>query len=203
MSWYDSQITLDAFLNPSPSSPPPEPQGSKSPEPQESEAELAEARPEPEVRRCGLCGEPSVLLSFYRRLRLHLGAMEIYVKDGKLIAKADIKRVYHKCRKGLIDNLRFLMHLHDRMKAEGKAKGGRFVLLGVGKAADDDLYVYGIGRFPEEFGGFRVKHIEIERPEDLERLIYYMDPVPEDVIEEALREPETEEDQIRLSEFVE
>jgi hypothetical protein len=89
MSWHDSQTTLDAFLNPSPSSPPPEPQGSKSPEPQESKAELAEARPEPEVRRCGFCGEPSVLLSFYRRLRLHLGAIEIYVKDGTYIINAE------------------------------------------------------------------------------------------------------------------
>jgi hypothetical protein len=40
--------------------------------------------------------------------------------------------------------------------------------LGVSKAYDDDLYAYGVGRFPEEFDGLKIKHIEVEKVETLE-----------------------------------
>jgi hypothetical protein len=195
MSWHDSQTTLDAFLNPSPSSPPPEPQ--------ESKVELAEARPE--VWRCEVCGEPSGPFAF-KRLRLHPGAVKLYLKGGKWSARADMDHIYNRCLKGLVENLRFLKRLYDDlyyyMYYRKRVEGGRFVIVGVGKAYDDTLYAYGVGRFPREFEGFRVGYVEVEDVEALERFHYHLQSVPEDVIKEALRESE-EEEQVGLSEFVE
>jgi hypothetical protein len=199
MSWHDSQTTLDAFLNPSPSSPPPEPQGSKSPEPQESKAELAEARPE--VWRCEVCGEPSGPFAF-KRLRLHPGAVKLYCDNYlRWSARAEMD-VYNRCRKGLIENLRFLKMFYEVMYYRGKPKAGEFTVVGVGKAYDDSLYIYGIGRFPQEYEGFRVNYVEAEDVEALERFHSHLEPVPEDVLEEAFSEPEEEQKQARLSEFV-
>jgi hypothetical protein len=45
------------------------------------------------------------------------------------------------------------------------SRDGKLRLLGVGKAYDDDLYAYGVGRFPEEFDGLKIKHIETETME--------------------------------------
>jgi hypothetical protein len=200
MSWHDSQTTLDAFLNPSPSSPPPEPQGSKSPEPQESKAELAEARPE--VWRCEVCGEPSGPFTF-QKLRLHPGAVKLYLKGYvKWEARADMDHVYHRCRKGLIENLRFLKLFYEVMYYRGKPKAGEFTVVGVGKAYDDSLYIYGVGRFPQEYEGFRVNYVEAEDVEALEKFHSHLESVPEDVLEEAFSEPEEEQKQVRLGEFV-
>jgi hypothetical protein len=200
MSWYDSQTKLDAFLNPS--NPPPEPQGSKSPEPQGPEAETAEARAEPEVWRCEVCGEPSGPFAF-KRMRLHPGAVRLY-RDNCLrwSARADMDHVYNRCRKGLIENLKFLkMFYMEMLYYRGRPKGREFDLVGVGKAYDDTLYVYGVGKFPQEYEGFRVNYVEAEDVGALEKFHSYLEPVPEDVLEEALREPE--EKQVRLSEFEE
>jgi hypothetical protein len=150
-------------------------------------AERAEES-EAEAGRCGLCGEPDGPLSF-KRLRLHAGALYLYLKGDRWIAVADIDHVYHKCRKGLIDNLRFLKRLYDHLYTNGRpSRDGRLRLLGVSKAYDDDLYAYGVGRFPEEFDGLKIKHIETETMEGFERLHYYMQPVPEEVVGEALEE---------------
>jgi hypothetical protein len=150
-------------------------------------AERAE-EDEAEAGRCGLCGEPDGPLSF-KRLRLHAGALYLYLKGGRWIAVADIDHVYHKCRKGLIDNLRLLKRLYDHLYTNGRpSRDGRLRLLGVSKAYDDDLYAYGVGRFPEEFDGLKIKHIETETMEGFERLHYYMQPVPEEVVREALEE---------------
>jgi hypothetical protein len=150
-------------------------------------AERAE-EDEAEAGRCGLCGEPDGPLSF-RRHRLHAGALYLYLKGGRWIAVADIDHVYHRCRKGLIDNLRLLKRLYDHLYTNGRAsRDGRLRLLGVGKAYDDDLYAYGVGRFPDEFDGLKIKHIETETIERFERLHYYMQPVPEEVVREALEE---------------
>jgi hypothetical protein len=139
-----------------------------------------------EAGRCGLCGEPDGPLAF-KRLRLHAGALYLYFKDGRWLARADIDHVYHRCRKGLIDNLRLLKRLYDHLYTNGRpSRDGRLRLLGVGKAYDDDLYAYGVGRFPEEFDGLKIKHIETETMEGFERLHYYMQPVPEEVVREAL-----------------
>jgi hypothetical protein len=76
------------------------------------------------------------------------------------LARADIDHVYHRCRKGLIDNLRLLKRLYDHLYTNGRpSRDGRLRLLGVSKAYDDDLYAYGVGRFPEEFDGLELTKI--------------------------------------------
>jgi hypothetical protein len=151
----------------------------------ESEDGELEGEGEAEATRCGDCGEGSR----FERLRLHAGALCLYLKGDRWLAVADIDHVYHRCRKGLIDNLRFLKRLYDHLYTNGRAsRDGRLRLLGVSKAYDDDLYAYGVGRFPEEFDGLKIKHIETETMEGFERLHYYMQPVPEEVVGEALEE---------------
>jgi hypothetical protein len=136
-----------------------------------------------EAGRCGDCGEGSR----FERLRLHAGALCLYFKDGRWLARADIDHVYHRCRKGLIDNLRFLKRLYDYLYMNGRpSRDGRFRLLGVGKAYGDGLYAYGVGRFPERFDGLKIKHLEVEKVESLEALQYGLEPVPEEVVGEAL-----------------
>jgi hypothetical protein len=136
-----------------------------------------------EATRCGDCGEGFR----FERLRLHAGALCLYFKDGRWLARADIDHVYHKCRKGLIDNLRLLKRLYDHLYTNGRAsRDGRFRLLGVGKAYGDGLYAYGVGRFPEEFDGLKINHIEVEKVEGLEALQYGLEPVPEEAVREAL-----------------
>jgi hypothetical protein len=138
---------------------------------------------EAETGRCGVCGEGSR----FERLRLHAGALCLYFKDGRWLARADIDHVYHKCRKGLIDNLRLLKRLYDHLYTNGRAsRDGRLRLLGVGKAYGDGLYAYGVGRFPEEFEGLKIKNLEVEKVEGLEALQYGLEPVPEEVVGEAL-----------------
>jgi hypothetical protein len=136
-----------------------------------------------EAGRCGDCGEGSR----FERLRLHAGALYLYFKDGRWLARADIDHVYHRCRKGLIDNLRFLKRLYDYLYMNGRpSRDGRLRLLGVGKAYGDGLYAYGVGRFPEEFDGLKINHLEVEKVEGLEALQYGLEPVPEEVVGEAL-----------------
>jgi hypothetical protein len=138
-----------------------------------------------EAGRCGDCGEGSR----FERLRLHAGALCLYFKDGRWLARADIDHVYHRCRKGLIDNLRFLKRLYDHLYTNGRpSRDGRLRLLGVGKAYGDGLYAYGVGRFPERFDGLKINHIEVEKVESLEALQYGLEPVPEEVVGEALEE---------------
>jgi hypothetical protein len=132
--------------------------------------------------RCGLCGEGSS----FEGLRLHAGALCLYLKGDRCVARADIDHVYHKCRKGLIDNIRFLRRLFIYVFQDASQMGRPFRLLGVGKAYGDSLYVYGVGSFPEEFEGFRLIHIKTERVESLEALRYGLEPVPEEVVREAL-----------------
>jgi hypothetical protein len=137
---------------------------------------------EAETGRCGVCGEGSS----FERLRLHAGALCLYLKGGRWIAVADIDHVYHKCRKGLIDNIRFLRRLFIYVFQDASQMGRPFRLLGVGKAYGDSLYVYGVGSFPEEFEGLKLIHIKAERVESLEALHYGLEPVPEEVVGEAL-----------------
>jgi hypothetical protein len=142
-----------------------------------------EGEGEAEAGRCGDCGEGSM----FERLRLHAGALCLYFKDGRWLAVADIGHLYHKCRKGLIDNLRLLKRLYYHLYTNGRpSRDGRFRLLGVGKAYGDGLYAYVVGRFPEEFDGLKIKHIEVEKVESLEALNYSLEPVPEEVVRETL-----------------
>jgi hypothetical protein len=129
--------------------------------------------------------------------------VKLYLKGYvKWEARADMDHVYHRCRKGLIENLRFLKLFYEVMYYRGKPKAGEFTVVGVGKAYDDSLYIYGVGKFPQEYEGFRVNYVEAEDVEALEKFHSYLEPVPEDVIEEALSEPEEEQKQARLGEFV-
>ncbi len=139
------------------------------------------AREEDDAGRCELCGEPDGPLSS-KRLRLHAGALTLYLRGGRWAARADIDHVYHRCRKGLVENIRFLKRLYDYVCVRGS--NGK--VLGVGKAYDDDLYIYGVGRFPESFEGLRLRHIETETMDWFDRLHHYLDPVPEEVLREAL-----------------
>lgn len=131
--------------------------------------------------------------------------MKLYRKNFEWSARADMDRVYNRCRKGLVENLKFLKRLYDDlhyyMYYRKRVGGGRFEIIGVGKAYDDTIYIYGVGRFPQEFEGFRVNYVEVEEVEALERFHSHLELVPEDVIKEALREPEEEQKQARLSEF--
>jgi len=74
----------------------------------------------------------------------HPGSISLYIKNGKLRVLADIDHAYHKCKEGLIDNICFLY----RMMCELKSMGYNVVV--VGKAFDDDLYVYISGRIGEK-----------------------------------------------------
>jgi hypothetical protein len=67
------------------------------------------------------------------KLTLHPGAIYLYFKDGILKVLADIDHVYHRCEKGLKDNIRFLYKTFNDLKSIG------YDVAIVGKAYDDDL----------------------------------------------------------------
>jgi hypothetical protein len=187
---FGDQTSLDSYLTTLDSFTSGEPEGGEleAEEGVEEEtigSETVERAERAEAGRCGDCGEGSR----FERLRLHAGALCLYFKDGRWLARADIDHVYHKCRKGLIDNLRLLKRLYDYLYMNGRpSRDGRLRLLGVGKAYGDGLYAYGVGRFPEEFDGLKIKHLEVEKVESLEALNYSLESVPEEVVREALEE---------------
>jgi hypothetical protein len=119
------------------------------------------------------------------RYTLHAGSIFLYVKDGKLKALADIDHVYHKCREGLIDNIGFLYS----MMCELRSKGYNVVV--VGKAFDDDLYVYVSDRPSEDkifYKGFTLKVLDnFNSIEGFEKMSWYMQYVDEETIMEAIR----------------
>ena len=43
--------------------------------------------------------------------RLHGGSIYLYVKKGRLFALADMDHVYRDCRRGLVENIRFLYRM--------------------------------------------------------------------------------------------
>jgi hypothetical protein len=119
------------------------------------------------------------------RYTLHAGSIFLYIKDGSLKALADIDHVYYKCREGLIDNIGFLY----KMMCEFKSKGYDVVV--VGKAFDDNLYVYVVDRVEEEkivYNGLDVKVIGgFSNVEGFERMSWYMQSVDGEMIMEAIR----------------
>jgi len=122
------------------------------------------------------------------RYTLHAGSIFLYVKDGELKALADIDHVFHKCREGLRENIVFLY----RMMCEFKSKG--YDVLVVGKAFDDDLYAYFVGRVEEEkivYNGLNVKVIGgFNNIEGFEKMNWYMQSVDGEMIAEAIGEVE-------------
>jgi hypothetical protein len=115
----------------------------------------------------------------------HPGSIFLYVKDGKLKALADIDHVYYKCREGLIDNIVFLYSMMCVLRSNG------YNVVVVGKAFDDDLYVYVSDRPSENkifYKGFTLKVLDnFNIIEGFERMNWHMQVVDEEMIMEAIR----------------
>jgi hypothetical protein len=118
------------------------------------------------------------------RYTLHLGSIFLYVKDGRLKALADIDHVYSKCSGGLRENIVSLY----RMMCELKSKGYDVVV--VGKAFDDDLYVYVSGRVKDDkifYKGFTLKVFNnFDNVEGFEKMNWYMQAVDDEIVREAV-----------------
>jgi hypothetical protein len=99
-----------------------------------------------------------------------------------------VERIPEGGGRGLIDNIGFLY----RVMCELKSKGYDVVV--VGKAFDDDLYVYFVDRVGEEkivYNGLNVKVIGgFNNIDCFERANWYMQSVDEEVIVEAVGEVE-------------
>jgi len=115
----------------------------------------------------------------------HPGSIFLYVKDGKLKVLADIDHVYYKCREGLIDNIVFLYSMMCVLRSNG------YNVVVVGKAFDDDLYVYVSDRPSENkifYKGFTLKVLDnFNIIEGFERMNWHMQVVDEETIMEAIR----------------
>ena len=115
--------------------------------------------------------------------RLHGGVSYLYVKRGRLFALADMDHVFKDCRRGLIENIRFLY----RMMVDLKTRGYR--VFAVGKAYDDDLYAWvdGGGR-DLEYDGLKVAVFKApERVDYFERFGYGLQMVSLSLVYEALK----------------
>ena len=117
--------------------------------------------------------------------RLHAGALYLYTKHGRIYALADMDHVYEDCKHRLIENIRFLY----RMMVDLRARGLK--VFAVGKAYDDDLYVwlYDKSRGELEYQGMKV--IVFEAPKTVEgfkKFSYGLQSVSPSLVEEALRE---------------
>jgi hypothetical protein len=129
-----------------------------------------------ELHGCKYCG-----LKGRGRYTLHAGSIFLYVKDGKLKALADIDHVFHKCREGLRENIKFLM----KMLYEFRSRG--YDAVAVCKDFDDDLYIYVRGEVGEDtvkYNGLDVKIVD-SGIEEFEEMNYYMDRVDGIIVCEA------------------
>jgi hypothetical protein len=101
-------------------------------------------------------------------------------------ALADIDHVHHKCREGMIDNISFLYSMMCELRSKG------YNVLVVGKAFDDDLYVYVVDRVEEEkivYNGLDVKVIGgFNNIDDFEKMSWYTQVVGEETVMETIRE---------------
>jgi len=135
--------------------------------------------PVTEASKCNYC-----VLKDVKKYIFHPGSIFLYVKDGKLKALADIDHVYHKCREGLIDNIGFLY----KMMCELRSKGYNVVV--IGKAFDDDLYVYASDRPSENkifYKGFTLKVLDnFNSIEGFEKMSWYMQYVDDEAVREAV-----------------
>jgi len=129
--------------------------------------------------KCNYC-----ILKEMEKYIFHPGSIFLYVKDGKLKVLADIDHVYYKCREGLIDNIVFLYS----MMCELRSKGYNVVV--VGKAFDDDLYVYVSDRPSENkifYKGFTLKVLDnFNSIEGFEKMNWYMQYVDDEAVREAV-----------------
>jgi hypothetical protein len=137
--------------------------------------------PDTKPSKCNYC-----VLKNVKKYILHPGSIFLYVKDGKLKALADIDHVYHKCREGLIDNIVFLYRVMCELKSNG------YNVLVVGKAFDDDLYVYASDRPSEDkdeifYKGFTLKVLDnFKSIEGFEKMNWYMQSVDDEIVIEAV-----------------
>jgi len=67
------------------------------------------------------------------KFKLHPGAVYLYLKDGKIRVSADMDYVYQNCRRGLIQNIRFLYRMFNDFRSSG------YDVVIVEKAYDDSL----------------------------------------------------------------
>jgi hypothetical protein len=136
--------------------------------------------PATEPSKCSYC-----VLKDVKKYIFHPGSIFLYVKDGELKVLADIDHVYYKCREGLIDNIGFLYS----MMCELRSKGYNVVV--VGKAFDDDLYVYASDRPSENkifYKGFTLKVLDnFNSIDSFEKMNWYMQIVNDETIMEAIR----------------
>jgi hypothetical protein len=130
--------------------------------------------------KCNYC-----ILKEMEKYIFHPGSIFLYVKDGKLKVLADIDHVYYKCREGLIDNIVFLYSMMCVLRSNG------YNVVVVGKAFDDDLYVYVSDRPSENkifYKGFTLKVLDnFNIIEGFERMNWHMQVVDEETIMEAIR----------------
>jgi len=68
------------------------------------------------------------------KFKLHPGSFSLYFRDGGLRVLADIDHVFHKCMRGLKENIVFLDGVFNYLRSRG------YYVAVVGKAFDDDLY---------------------------------------------------------------
>jgi len=69
--------------------------------------------------------------------RLHVGAMYVFMHTDPPTVLADIDHVYYKCRNGLVFNIKALVDIARSVESINMGK-----VLVIGKAYDDDLYLY-------------------------------------------------------------
>ena len=130
--------------------------------------------------KCNYC-----ILKEMEKYIFHPGSIFLYVKDGKLKVLADIYHVYYKCREGLIDNIVFLYSMMCELRSNG------YNVVVVGKAFDDELYVYVSDRPSENkifYKGFTLKVLDnIKSIDSFEKMNWYMQIVNDETIMEAIR----------------
>ena len=116
--------------------------------------------------------------------RLHAGALYLYTKHGEIYALADMDHVYEDCKHGLIENIKFLY----RMMVDLRARGLK--VFAVGKAYDDDLYVwlYDRSRGELEYQGMKVIVFEAPKTvEDFRKFSYGLQTVSPNLVMKALK----------------
>jgi hypothetical protein len=141
--------------------------------------EEAVGEPDTKPSKCNYC-----VLKDMEKYIFHPGAVSLYVKDGKLKVLADIDHVYYKCREGLIDNIGFLYSMMCELKSNG------YNVVVIGKAFDDDLYVYVSDRPSENkifYKGFILKVLDnFNNVEGFEKMNWYMQNVDDEIVREAV-----------------
>jgi len=118
-----------------------------------------------------------------KKLKLHPGSLFLFMDVGVRVY-ADIDHVFYNCREGLIQNIRFLYDVFKHFSGMGLR------VVAVGKAFDDDLYLYLSNRYHgrANYRDFTVSVFDNTSPEEFKRIHDYMQIVDGGIIKEALGE---------------